>query len=127
MTIEQFLNDLVVAIVPVIGAGIVALLKYAVDYLKVKSNNALVDSYLNLVDRITETTVAGLQQSTVDVLKTNGAFDLETAKTVKIHAVEQVKAQLGTAKVELGRKILGDLDALIGQLVESNVKLNKSA
>ena len=123
--IVQGLAGLLVAVVT-------ALVSAAVPKLKVWLNNHLsaqqatvANDVLSGLASITQSVVQNFTQTVVSDAKAAGTWTPELMAQVKADAVKAVQSQ-GSALVALGNKVIGDVPALIGTLVEQAVAQQKN-
>lgn len=96
----------------------------------------LVDSHLsaknaevanNVIDGLTSIADAVVQkfnQTVVSDAKTNGVFTPQLAQSVKKDAIAAVMTQ-GSALIQLGQGVIGDVQQLVASLIEQSVVINK--
>lgn len=125
----EILNEIFqVCIVPLLAV----LTTYAVKYIQAKSaeistnqENVLVSKYVGLLaDTITDCVIA-TNQTYVDALKEQNAFDEEAQLKAFQKTYEAVMAVLSADAVEYLSHIYGDLSAYITARIEAEVKANK--
>lgn len=129
MTIMELLSKIFeVAVIPLLGV----LTTYAVSFLRsknkeltAKTNNEILNTYLNmLTDTITNCVIA-TNQTYVSSLKSQGKFDAEAQKqafettknAVLLILTDEVKTYLSAA--------IGDINAFIDNQIEATVNANK--
>lgn len=78
--------------------------------------NTIIDG----LSKIAEATVQDFNQRVVHDAKRNGVFTPQLAQSVKQDAVKAIEAH-GSGLVKLGKESLGDVESLIGPLVEQYV------
>lgn len=117
-----------VCIVPLLGV----LTAYAVKYIKAKSaeigtnqENATVSKYVGLLAETISDCVIATNQTYVDALKEQNAFDKEAQEEAFKKTYEAVMAVLSEDAKEYLTHIYGDLSAYITARIEAEVKANK--
>jgi hypothetical protein len=121
---------------PILGiltAYIIAILKAKKEEIlaKIETNKSqeekeLASKYLNLVEQTVINCVMATNQTYVDSLKAEGKFDADAQKIAFSKTLEAVLAILTEdAKIYL-TQIFGDLNVYLTNLIESQVKINKS-
>ena len=126
--LEIFNEIFQVCIVPLLGV----LTAYAVKYIQAKSaeistnqENIVVSKYIGLLaDTITDCVIA-TNQTYVDALKEQNAFDEEAQLKAFKKTYEAVMAVLSEDAIEYLSHIYGDLSAYITARIEAEVKANK--
>jgi hypothetical protein len=120
-------------ILGVLTAYIIAILKAKKEEIlaKIETNKSqeekeLASKYLNLVEQTVINCVMATNQTYVDSLKAEGKFDADAQKIAFSKTLEAVLAILTEdAKIYL-TQIFGDLNVYLTNLIESQVKINKS-
>ena len=117
-----------VCIVPLLGV----LTAYAVKYIQAKSaeiatnqENAIVSKYVVLLAETISDCVIATNQTYVDALKAQNAFDAEAQSIAFQKTYEAVMAVLSDDAKEYLTHIYGDLTAFITARIEAEVKANK--
>jgi hypothetical protein len=124
--------QIVQALAGLLVAVVTALVSAAVPKLKAWMNNHLsaqqatvANDVLTGLASITQSVVQNFTQTVVNDAKTTGTWTPELMAQVKADAVKAVQSQ-GSTLVTLGNKVIGDVPALIGTLVEQAVAQQKS-
>lgn len=123
--IQKALIDIAVAVIAAAGGLAVAYLRAATKRIESQTKSQKVHDLLWHVEAIAEHVVNDLQQTTVDDLKKADKFTPEVAAQIKVDAIAKVKEILGEELTGLAGEVFGDLNLLIGTLIESHVKDNK--
>lgn len=117
-----------VCIVPLLGV----LTAYAVKYIKAKSaeiganqENATVSKYIGLLAETISDCVIATNQTYVDALKEQDAFDKAAQEAAFKKTYEAIMAVLSDDAKEYLTHIYGDLSAYITARIEAEVKANK--
>lgn len=93
--------------------------------LKAKTDNELYHKYIDMLEQTVVNCVIATNQTYVDSLKKQGKFDLEAQKEAFSRTYNQVMLILADdAKVYL-ESAVGDLNAYITNMIETQVKLNR--
>lgn len=119
--VNEALVNLAVAVVIALSTALTALIGVWTQRLRTKIQSEKATEYLGLLEDLTRNTVEAVQQTIVGDLKTAGKLDQYTAEKVKTDAIQSVLAQLGAAKTVAARKVLGDLEEIVDQMLESQV------
>lgn len=93
--------------------------------LKAQTDNELYHKYIDMLEETVINCVIATNQTYVDALKRQGKFDLEAQKEAFNRTYNQVMLILADdAKVYL-ESAIGDLNAYITNMIETQVKLNR--
>lgn len=125
----EILNEIFrVCIVPLLGV----LTAYAVKYIKAKSaeistnqENVIISKYVGLLAETISDCVIATNQTYVDALKEQNAFDEEAQLNAFKKTYEAVMAVLSEDAKEYLTHVYGDLSAYITARIEAEVKANK--
>lgn len=127
-----FFAQLTEALVPVIAAGLTALISVGVAYLSglVKQKfgevaEAKANAYLTIMQDVAMAAVIEVQQSMVDQLKKSGEWNRETAQQVKERAVEIALDSLGNLRFQIQKQLLIDVPEYMARLIEVALKALK--
>lgn len=133
MTLNEFLSQLTIAMVPILATGLASLIGVGVTYLSalVKAKFGEVaqrktDQYLTIMETIAKGAVVTVQQTTVDRLKKAGQWNDVVAGEVKKQAVVIALAALGDLKGQIGKQLLMDVPAVMSVLVEEALRKLKA-
>lgn len=125
---EMISTAITVVIIPILGIMtkyIVMLLKSKVAELEQNIHNEKLNKYLNLAEDAIETAVISVNQTFVDTMKKQGAFD-ENAMEKSFHvAKNKALAIMGSAAVSALKEVYKDLDIWLDNKIEYYVKQNK--
>ena len=125
-----------VCIIPLLGV----LTAFAVAFLKAKKEEILAkiatnktqeekelaEKYLNMVEDTVTKCVLATNQTYVDSLKAEGKFDTEAQKIAFNKTLDAVLAILTDDAKNYLTHIFGDLNVFLSNLIESQVKINKT-
>lgn len=125
----EILNEIFqVCIVPLLGV----LTAYAVKYIQAKAaeinanqENVLISKYVGLLAETISDCVIATNQTYVDALKQQNAFDEEAQLKAFQKTYEAVMAVLSEDAIEYLTHVYGDLSAYITARIEAEVKANK--
>lgn len=117
-----------VCIIPLLGV----LTAYLVKYIQVKSNeitaksdNELVDKYTAMLADTISACVLATNQTYVESLKKQGAFNAEAQKIAFNMTLEAVMNILSEEAKEYLSEAFGDLNSYITSQIEASVNINK--
>lgn len=119
----KILEGLLSALTVVVGTVVTTYgprLKHWMDRHLNAKEATMADHVISGLGNISEAVVQQFNQSVVADAKANGNFNEAYAKKIKEAAVAAVKSQ-GANLVALGNDVLGNVDALIGSLIEKAV------
>lgn len=123
--LNQIFQLCIVPLLSVLTAYLVEFIKVKKDELKRKTDNELAHKYLDMLANTIEVCVIATNQTYVDVLKDQNAFDAEAQKeafNITYNAVTDILS--AEAKVYLA-SIVGDLQKYITEQIEAAVNMNK--
>ena len=117
-----------VCIIPLLAV----LTTYLVKYIQVKSaeiteksDNALIDKYTAMLADTISACVLATNQTYVESLKKQGAFDAEAQKTAFNMTLNAVMSILSNEAKEYLSEAFGDLNTYITHQIEAAVNINK--
>ena len=90
-----------------------------------RKNDALFTKYMTLLQDTVISCVIATNQTYVDTLKAQGKFDLEAQKVALQKTYDAVMAILTEDAVKYLNSVLGDFDAYVNTMIESQVNLQK--
>lgn len=124
--IKQIFEICVIPILAVAVGFFVNWLKKKANELKVKTENEVLDKYIDmLTDTITSCVIA-TNQTYVDTLKKEGSFDAEAQKKAFTMTYQAVLSILTEDAKKYLTEAVGDLDTYLKQKIEAEVNLEKS-
>lgn len=122
---QTVLNIIEVAItsilLPLIAWGVSAFVKW----LKSKTDNALIEKYIDFASNAVEMAVKETTQTYVDALKKEGKFDAEAQKEAFDRSFITAKGLLTDVATDAINIVYGDVDAWLKSKIESSVAENK--
>ena len=108
------------------------LTKYLVAWIEIKigelteqKNDAQFTKYMTLLQDTVISCVIATNQTYVDTLKAQGKFDLEAQKVALQKTYDAVMAILTEDAIKYLNNVLGDFDAYVNTMIESQVNLQK--
>lgn len=115
----------VIPLLGVLTAYIVAFIKAKTTQLAEKSKNDTLDKYLIMLGNTVSQCVMATNQTYVDTLKAQGAFDGEAHEKAFKMTLEAVMNIMGEEAIKYLNEACGDLTAYIANMIEAEVKLQK--
>ena len=117
-----------VVIIPLLGIAVGYFVKWVnakTAALTNETNNELVQKYLEILNQVVCDAVVAVNQTYVDSLKEQGAFDLEAQKEAFNKAYNYVICTLTEEGTQILSEFLGDLGEYITVQIEAEVKREK--
>ena len=115
-------------LVPVLGiltVYVVTLIKSKTEEIKSKSNNALLNKYLDMLQVTVSDCVVATTQTYVDTLKKEGKFTEEAHKEAFDRTFNNVLNILSADAKEYLTEAVGDLDSYITTKIEAEINRTK--
>ena len=125
MTIETLVNAIAEPVIIALGAFIVYFVKKGFEYFQTKLDNECAVKYLEMAKEIVIDCVTATNQSYVDSLKSNGAFNQDAWVTAFEKTKNNVLKLLSDAQKEVITELYGDLDGWINTQIEARVRQQK--
>lgn len=132
--VQDFVGTLLAGVLAVVSAFLIALVKKGFDWVGAKidqiaddkARKALDTARCNLEDIVTST-VTSLQQTLADDIKASiaagdGKYTMDDLLGLKDKALTSIKSQLTVSTKEALTTAYNDLDAFIGDLIETKVR-----
>ena len=113
---------------PLLGAltiYLVSLIRAKADGVKKQTNNELAKKYLDMLEVTVVNCVLTTNQTYVDALKAQGAFDAEAQKVAFQKTYEAVSASLTEEGNKYLAEITNDIPAFISEMIEAQVAKHK--
>lgn len=117
-----------VCIIPLLGVLTTYLVKYTqmkIEEIKVGTENALINKYLDMLSETITSCVIATNQTYVEALKKEGKFDAEAQRVAFDMTKTAVMAILTEEAKEYLAVATGDLNTFISQQIEAAVNSNK--
>lgn len=136
---QDFLTTLITGILALLSAFLIALAKKGFDWLTVKiegvkntNERNQLNEAMSILDNLVVNTVTALQQTLGDEIRksiklNDGKYTREDLLELKNTAIEAIKEQLSNQTFDLLSGNYGDVDALIGDMVETYVRKLKAS
>lgn len=128
MTMEILQQIFQVCIIPLLGVlttYLVVFIKKKTEQLKQTTDNELYQKYMDMLSETIVNCVIATNQTYVDALKDKNAFDKEAQTEAFNMTYQAVCDILSTDAMVYLNEAIGDLDALIRQMIEAQVNANK--
>jgi hypothetical protein len=117
-----------ICLIPLLGAltaYLVAFIRAKADSVKKQTNSELAKKYLDMLEVTVVNCVLTTNQTYVDALKAQGAFDAEAQKVAFQKTYEAVSASLTEEGNKYLAEITNDIPAFISEMIEAQVAKNK--
>lgn len=121
--LEMFLTALLV----VLSKFIISWFNAKIAEVKQKTQNELLNKYLDMVNATVENCVIATNQTYVEALKNQNMFDAEAQKEAFKKTFEAVKALLSEEAIAYLTELSGDADLYLSTLIEAEVNKNKGS
>lgn len=121
--LEMFLTALLV----VLSKFIISWFSAKIAEVKQKTQNELLNKYLDMVNATVENCVIATNQTYVEALKNQNMFDAEAQKEAFKKTFEAVKALLSEEAIAYLTELSGDADLYLSTLIEAEVNKNKGS
>ena len=123
--LEQIFQVCVIPLLGVLTAFVIAWIKSKISNINAKTNNELLQSTLSTVETIVVNAVVATNQTYVDALKEQNAFDEEAQKVAFQKTYDAVMASLTEDTKNGLMKLTADLDLYITEMIEAKTKERK--
>lgn len=123
--LEKIFELCVIPLLGILTAYVVSFIKTKTTELVEKSKNDTLDKYLSMLGNTVSQCVMATNQTYVDALKAQGAFDGEAQEKAFKMTLEAVKNIMGEEAIKYLNEACGDLTAYIANMIEAEVKLQK--
>ena len=113
-----------VCVVPLLGLATAALVKFIkakIDETAAKTDSALADKYLSMLETTVIDCIRATNQTYVNSLKDKNAFDAQAQKEALSRTTEAIYTILSEDAKECLRGFVGDLDTLVKEKIEANI------
>lgn len=113
-----------ICIVPLLGLATAALVKFIkakIDETASKTESALADKYLSMLETTVIDCIRATNQTYVNSLKDKNAFDAQAQKEALSRTTEAIYSILSEDAKECLRGFVGDLDTLVKEKIEANI------
>jgi len=121
--LEMFLTALLV----VLSKFIISWFNAKIAEVKQKTQNELLNKYLDMVNATVENCVIATNQTYVEALKNQNMFDAEAQKEAFKKTFEAVKSLLSEEAIAYLTELSGDADLYLSTLIEAEVNKNKGS
>lgn len=128
MTIETMAQLFDLVIIPLLAALTVYAVKWInaqANNLKNKTDNDILDKYLEMLANTISKCVIATNQTYVESLKKEGKFDAEAQKVAFEKTYDAVMSIISIDMVEYLTEFVGDFETFLMQSIEAEVNANK--
>lgn len=113
-----------VCLIPMLGmltTYAVKLIKAKMEEARSKTDSALADKYLSMLETTVIDCIKATNQTYVNALKEKDAFDANAQKEALARTTEAVFTVLSDEAKECLRSAVGDLEVLVNEKIEANI------
>lgn len=125
----ELLNQLFeIVLIPLLGALTVYAVKWLnakAEEIKTKTDNAILDKYLDMLCETITKCVIATNQTYVEALKKENSFDAEAQKIAFEKTYTAVMEIISIEAIDYITEAVGDFETFLMQLIEAEVNLNK--
>ena len=123
--LQQIFELCIVPLLGILTGCVIKIIKNKTDELSAKAKNDLTEKYINMLSETITDCVIATNQTYVDSLKGQDAFNYDVQKEAFNRTYQAVMAILSEEAKEYLTTVYGDLDAYITTKIESEVNSNK--
>ena len=127
VTLTAALELFLTALLTVLAKFIISFVNAKISEIKLKTQNDLLNKYLDMVNKTVEDCVIATNQTYVEALKNQNMFDAEAQKEAFNKTFEAVKALLSEEAIAYLTEMAGDADLYLSTLIEAEVNKNKGS
>jgi len=127
VTLTAALELFLTALLTVLAKFIISFVNAKISEIKLKTQNDLLNKYLDMVNKTVEDCVIATNQTYVEALKDQNMFDAEAQKEAFNKTFEAVKALLSEEAIAYLTEMAGDADLYLSTLIEAEVNKNKGS
>ena len=124
--LQQIFQVCIIPLLGVLTTYLVLFIKNKTEQLKKETDNELYKKYMDQLSDTIINCVIATNQTYVEVLKNQNAFDINAQKEAFRRCYEAVMDILPTDAITFLNSAVGDLEAYIKNSIETQVCLNKS-
>lgn len=124
--LKQIFDVCIIPLLGVLTAYLITYIQTTKEQLKKKTDNELLNKYIDMVGNTVSDCVKTTNQTYVDSLKQEGKFDEEAQKTAFQKSLNAVLALLTTEAKEYLTEAYGDLNLYLTNKIESTVEKEKA-
>lgn len=123
--LQQIFELCIIPLLGILTGYLIKVIKNKTNELNIKAKNILTEKYNNMLSQTVTNCVIATNQTYVDSLKGQDAFNYEAQKEAFNKTYQAVIAILSEEAKEFLKAAYGDLNAYIAAKIESEVNLNK--
>ena len=123
--LQQIFELCIVPLLGILTGCVIKIIKNKTDELSAKAKNDLTEKYINMLSETITDCVIATNQTYVDSLKGQNAFNHDVQKEAFNRTYQAVMTILSEEAKEYLTAVYGDLDAYITTKIESEVNFNK--
>lgn len=123
--LQQIFELCIVPLLGILTGCVIKIIKNKTDELSAKAKNDLTEKYIDMLSETITDCVIATNQTYVDSLKGQDAFNQDVQKEAFNRTYQAVMTILSEEAKEYLTAVYGDLDAYITTKIESEVNFNK--
>lgn len=127
VTLTAALELFLTALLTVLAKFIISFVNAKISEIKLKTQNDLLNKYLDMVNKTVEDCVIATNQTYVEALKNQNMFDAAAQKEAFNKTFEAVKSLLSEEAIAYLTEMAGDADLYLSTLIEAEVNKNKGS
>lgn len=125
--LQQIFNICIIPLLGVLTTYLVLFIKKKTEQLKQETDNELYQKYMDMLSETIINCVIATNQTYVEALKNQNAFDAEAQKEAFNRTYNAVLEILSEDAITYLNEAVGDLDEFIKQAIEAQVNINKNS
>lgn len=123
--LQQIFELCIIPLLGILTGCLIKAIKNKTNELSAEAKNALTEKYINMLSQTITDCVIAINQTYVDSLKGQDAFNYDAQKEAFNRTYQAVMTILSEEAKEYLTAVYGDLNAYITTKIESEVNLNK--
>ena len=116
----------IIPLLAILTKYITAWIEIKINEMTANKNDATFTKYMTLLQDTVISCVIATNQTYVETLKAQGKFDIEAQKEALKKTYDAVMAILTEDAINYLKEVLGDFDAYVNTMIESQVNMQKT-